>query len=94
MDRNPRETEELNVKPQIHNKFEDSVYRPGKYLNFRNEHETMKDTKCEANNSSLSRILNMRKSNIEAKLNVPLQGGNTYFSEASFINKHSGESNV
>ena len=44
IDRNPRETDEINVKPQVHSKFDKTVYNPGKYLDYRKEHSQMKDT--------------------------------------------------
>lgn len=36
----------------------------------------------------------MKRGNFEAKLNVPLQGGNQGINEASFINRHANADNV
>jgi len=91
MDRNLRETEDINIKPQIHNTLDKSMFQPNKYLNSRKEHLNMKDTESVAPNTTMNRLLNMRKSNAEQLNTMPLAGGLESFKATNYLDKHNGK---
>ena len=72
VERNPRDRDEIEVKPQIHTKFDTVVYKPGKYMDARKEHQTMNDRTSPASNLTMGRLLNMRRSIAEHTTSVPL----------------------
>jgi len=45
----------------------------------------------QAGNMSLNRLLNIRKSNAEASLTVPLGGGYQSVKETNYVKKHNGD---
>ena len=63
MDRNVREHDTINIKPHFDSQFDKSVYKPGKYLNARQEFRDTKDVSIhDAANMHQSKIMNIKKS--------------------------------
>lgn len=68
-------SDDINIKPQLQNSYDSTMFNPRKYLNSRKEHMEMKDTDMRATNVQINRLLQMRKSNMDSYQQVPLCGG-------------------
>lgn len=84
-DRNVRISDDLNIKPTLQMDMDSSLYKPNKYLNSRKEHLDMGNTQLEASSTYVNRLLNMRKSNKESTLHVPLVGGFSQADEQNYV---------
>jgi hypothetical protein len=61
IERNLRDHEDVKIKPH-QTSFDKSFYKPGKYLNPRNEHVMTLDAISPATNMHAAKLMNMKKS--------------------------------